>query len=106
MKAFADATLDEITRRLVDEFHPLKIILFGSHAWGEPNRNSDVDIMVIIESSDEKPAKRDIRARRRLLDIDVPMDIFVKTRAEFDVFSGVKASLERAIVERGKLLYG
>lgn len=102
----ASSDLKEITRLLVDEFHPLKIILFGSHAWGAPNASSDVDIMVIVEDSDENPVKRDMRARRRLRDIDVPMDIIVKTRAEFDAFAGVKASLERAVLERGKLLYG
>lgn len=106
MKTIAIGALDEITRRLVGEFHPLKIIMFGSHAWGEPTDDSDVDIMVIVADSDEKPVRRDMRARRLMVDIDVPMDIIVKTRAEFDYYTGVKASLERAIVDKGRILYG
>lgn len=106
MKTIPQATLEEMTRLLVDEFHPLKIILFGSHAWGEPTEDSDVDIMVIVEKSDEKPIKRDIRARKKLFGIGVPMDVLVKTREEFDYFARVKATLEWWVSERGRVLYG
>lgn len=106
MKTIPPGTLEEMTRRLVDEFHPLKIILFGSHAWGEPTEDSDVDIMVIVEKSDEKPIKRDIRARKKLIGISVPMDVLVKTQDEFDYFANVKATLEWWVSERGRVLYG
>lgn len=106
MKTIPPGTLEEMTRRLVDEFHPLKIILFGSHAWGEPTEDSDVDIMVIVEKSDEKPIKRAIRAHKRLMGLHVPKDVLVKTRDEFDYFAKVKATLEWWVSERGKVLYG
>jgi predicted nucleotidyltransferase len=106
MKTIPPGTLEEMTRKLVEEFRPLKIILFGSHAWGEPSEESDVDIMVIVEESDEKPIKRDIRARKTLFKIGVPMDVLVKTREEFDYFAKVKATLEWWVNERGMVLYG
>jgi predicted nucleotidyltransferase len=37
--------LHEIVQRLVDEFHPERIILFGSHAWGTPTNDSDIDLL-------------------------------------------------------------
>ena len=37
--------LEDITRRLVAEFTPETIILFGSHAWGQPDENSDLDLL-------------------------------------------------------------
>ena len=37
-----EATLTEITRRLVATYQPEQVVLFGSHAWGEPDENSDV----------------------------------------------------------------
>ncbi|MBI5215439.1 MAG: nucleotidyltransferase domain-containing protein [Ignavibacteriae bacterium] len=106
MKIISKELLEEITRRLVEEFQPHKIILFGSHAWGTPNDDSDVDICVIVEQSTEAPARRASRAYRCLRGVRVSKDILVKTRSEFDRYFSVPASLERAVAEKGKLLYG
>lgn len=106
MKHLASSILDEITRRLVAEFQPERVILFGSHAWGEPTEDSDVDLMVIVPVSNEKPVKRAMRARRSLLSVNVPMDILVKTHQEFERYRHVRASLEHLVAERGRVLYG
>jgi predicted nucleotidyltransferase len=39
-------------RAIAEEFHPDKIILFGSHAYGTPNEDSDVDLLVVMPSRD------------------------------------------------------
>ena len=39
--------LRQITRRIVDEFQPERIVLFGSYAYGKPTINSDIDILVV-----------------------------------------------------------
>ncbi len=41
-----DTLLSEMVAKIVKHFHPEKIILFGSRAWGEPTRESDLDILV------------------------------------------------------------
>ena len=105
MKNVSEHILKEMTRRLVAEFDPEQIFLFGSHAWGNPNKDSDVDLMVIVSHSNLKPIERAVRARRCLSDFQVPKDILVKTRSEFDRFREVYASLECEILERGKVLY-
>jgi predicted nucleotidyltransferase len=46
--------IQEITRRLVAEFDPEQIFLFGSYAWGIPNEDSDVDLLVIVTQSDAR----------------------------------------------------
>ena len=97
--------LQEITHRLVDEFRPEEIILFGSHAWGEPNEDSDLDLLVIVSHSDLSPARRAMRAHRCLQGLNVSKDILVRTRAEVERFRHVQASLERQIFERGTVLY-
>jgi len=43
--------LKEIVQRLVDEFHPERIILFGSHVWGTPSQDSDIDLLISIQRS-------------------------------------------------------
>ena len=66
MQSVAEEVLPEIVRRLVAEFDPEQIILFGSRAWGEPQPDSDYDLMVIVTRSDEKPTRRATRAHRCL----------------------------------------
>ncbi len=96
----------EVVRRLVDEFHPEVIYLFGSHAWGQPNADSDLDLLVIIPDSKEKPIQRAVRAQRSLRGVRAAVDVLVKTRKEFERNIPVKASLEAQITREGKLLYG
>ncbi len=96
----------EIIRRLVDEFHPETIYLFGSHAWEKPTFGSDMDLLVIIENSRQKPIQRAVRAQRSLRGVKAAIDVLVKTRREFERYTSVKASLEAQITREGKLLYG
>ncbi|OGO43414.1 MAG: DNA polymerase III subunit beta [Chloroflexi bacterium RBG_16_57_9] len=95
-----------MTQRLVAEFQPEQIILFGSHAWGTPDEDSDVDLLVIVTESDAPPAQRATRAYRTLREMLVPLDVLVKTRAEVERFRHVHASLECEILELGRVLYG
>ncbi len=105
MKNVSDDILNEMTRRLVAEFDPEQIFLFGSRAWGKPNEDSDVDLLVIVSQSNLKPIERMISARHCLRDFQIPKDILVKTRSEFDRFREVYASLESEILDRGRVLY-
>jgi predicted nucleotidyltransferase len=96
----------EINRRLVAEFDPDQIILFGSHAWGMPGEDSDVDLLVIVPDTDERPSARAARGHRCLRGIPLPMDLIVKSRGEMARSARVSASLEAEILDRGKVLYG
>ncbi len=105
MIADVETILQEMTRRLVAEFQPCQIYLFGSHAWGEPHEDSDVDLLVIVPDSAESRLERGLRARQCLRDLPIPKDILVKTQSEVNRFSRVYASLECEILERGVKLY-
>lgn len=96
----------EMIQRLVDEFQPETIYLFGSHAWGNPEMGSDIDLLVIVTSSRQKPVHRAARAQRSLHGVKAPIDVLVKTRKEFEKYIPVKASLEAQITRQGRLLYG
>ena len=91
--------------RLKAEFQPEEIYLFGSHAWGVPTDDSDVDLMVIVPESDERPIRRMQRAHVCLIGIGFAKDILVNTRAEFDRYRHLKAALSHKIAESGKILY-
>lgn len=96
----------EIVRRLVAEFEPEAVYLFGSHAWGLPHSDSDLDFMVIISDSDQPAIVRARRAQRSLRGVLAPVDVLVKTRSEFERYRPVRASLEARVYAEGRLLYG
>lgn len=96
---------DEITGCLVDSFDPEQIFLFGSYAWGTPSEGSDIDLLVIVDESDLRPAKRATLAHRCLRDIGIAKDILVRTRAEAEKYRNIHASLESLIFEKGVILY-
>ena len=92
--------------RLKAEFQPEQIFLFGSHAWGTPHEDSDVDLMVIVRESGERGIRRMQRAHHCLGDLDLSKDVFVQTRAEFDRYRHLRASIQHQILQDGRKLYG
>ena len=106
MKSISPELINEVTRRLAAEFQPEQVWLFGSHAWGQPDEGSDLDLLVVVPHSDERPVRRAQRAHRCLSGIGVATDILVKTRAEVERFRNVRPSLEFLIFRRGRLIYG
>lgn len=105
MKHLDEAILHTMTDRLVAEFDPEQIFLFGSHAWGIPTEDSDVDMYVIVPESSERPLKRAQRAIACLGGMKIPKDILVRTRTEAEKYRNVYASLESQIFEKGRVLY-
>ena len=73
--------INAVVRKIVAEFNPEKIILFGSYAYGKPNIDSDVDLLVVMES-DERPAPRTSRVIKAVHGKTFPMDLLVRTPAE------------------------
>lgn len=106
MKTIPQGLLDQAIDRLKTEFQPDEIFLYGSHAWGTPHDNSDVDLLVIVPDSDEPPIRRSQRAHRCLRGLRLPKDVLVETRQEVNRVKDLRASLENAILNRGRRLYG
>lgn len=98
--------LADITRRLVDTYHPEQIILFGSQAWGVPNESSDVDLLVVVDRSDEPAWHRARKGYLSLFGVGVPCDVTVRTADEVARETAVPASLMHKIVADGRVIYG
>ena len=106
MKTITKDLLETVTQRLVAEFQPEQVWLYGSHAWGNPHDDSDVDLLVVVSQSDETPIRRSQRAHRCLRGLRMPKDVLVETRQEVDRVKESKTSLENTILSRGRRLYG
>lgn len=96
--------LDEIVRRIVAALDPERIILFGSYAGGVPNADSDVDLFVVMET-ELPPARRELEVCRLLRPRPFPVDIIVKTPAEYQRIIVDTADFFRDSILRGRILF-
>lgn len=94
----------EIVARIVEAIHPLKIILFGSYAYGNPTPGSDVDLVVITETPLPK-RKTSVAIWNLLGYIPLPKDIIVTSLEEFDFYSHEAGSVMRTANEKGVVIY-
>lgn len=90
--------------RIVEQFSPASIILFGSQARGDVNKSSDVDLLVVLN---ERVNKRQaaIEIRRTLRDLPVAKDILVTTPDEFSRERHVVGTIAYAAFREGKVVY-
>ena len=97
--------IEEVKNRLVDVYDPLSVYLFGSYAWGRPDEDSDLDLLVVIEKSDKYRPLRAIPGHHVLFGLDIAKDIIVYTREEFDRSTKDPRSFAHKIKNKGKRLY-
>lgn len=98
--------IKEIVRRIISESKPEKIILFGSYAYGTPNEDSDIDILVVKAKMQSKIEEYS-RIRRRLMGMGFPFDIIVTTPEEYEFYStNWKNSILAEAREKGIVLHG
>jgi predicted nucleotidyltransferase len=99
-----DTLLADITRRIVEKFQPYKVVLFGSYAYGTPDPDSDVDLLVVMDS-DEPMAQRIRRVTEVAKVRFLPMDIIVRTPDEMAQRLVMGDFFLAEILDKGKVLY-
>ncbi len=97
-------TLEQITRSIVENFHPQRLILFGSRARGDERRDSDVDLL-IVAPSDQPRWQRVVPVYRALAGLGVPKDIVWWTPEEIAEWRGVKTHFINTVLREGIVLY-
>jgi predicted nucleotidyltransferase len=101
----ADVPMREIrrfARQVAEQFHPEKIILFGSYAYGQPHEDSDVDILVVMDAPNEFNQAVKIRLA---VDARFPMDLLVRTPKTMEWRLREGDWFLREVVAKGKVLY-
>ena len=97
----------KIEKEIVSKLRPIKpirIILFGSYAYGHPDQNSDLDLCVVIDSPDNKSEKKKL-IRSLLSSIQVAKDILTPSAEEFNFYKNEFGSVYREIDKKGKVLW-
>ncbi len=98
------AQINEITKRIVKNLKPKKIILFGSYANGTPTEESDLDLL-IIKDSDLPSHLQNRKVRRLLFDFKVPVDVIVKTSKEFEMYKDIIGTIIYPANKFGRVIY-
>ena len=89
-------------RQIAKRFQPDKIILFGSYAYGTPNADSDVDLLVIMPADNQLSKAGRIRA---VFPAPFAMDLIVRTPKNLGWRLEEGESFHTEIVSKGKILY-
>ena len=101
---FNETFMKSVVDRIVNKFHPRRVILFGSHATGQSRPHSDIDLFIEMES-ELTPARRSQAVAEALGEDDWMFDIIVYTPEEFQATKQIIGMLPYIVEQEGKVLY-
>jgi predicted nucleotidyltransferase len=97
------AHIRQLCTRIAREFKPEKIILFGSHAYGQPTPESDLDVLVVMQVAGD-PLEQAVTILNRL-NLLLPIDLLVRAPQQIQQRLEMGDSFMRDIIERGRVMY-
>ncbi|HMF17119.1 MAG TPA: nucleotidyltransferase domain-containing protein [Gemmataceae bacterium] len=97
------SAIKRFARHIVERFHPRKIILFGSYAYGTPTLDSDVDILVVMPTRNQ--VEQAVRIDEAIEERGFPLDLLVRTPKTLEKSLRWGDGFMKEIVTRGKILY-
>ncbi len=91
--------------RLVSEFRPRAIYLFGSHASGQAREDSDIDLLVVLEDDSEWLSTLGRRGYGALRPTSLPVELHFRSQESLDRFGSVTGTFEQEVLRTGERLY-
>lgn len=99
------ALIEEAGRRLQRAAPEARVLLFGSHARGDGDANSDLDFLVIEPQVADRAAES-VRLRRALRGLLAPMDIIVVSEQQVEEWGEVPGTVVHAALAEGRVVHG
>lgn len=96
--------IEEVKKRLIDTFNPVEIYIFGSYAWGSPDEESDLDLLIVVDHYEDK-YKALVEGYKALESMPIPKDILIFNKAEFEQCAENKTKICYVVRKKGKLIY-
>ena len=99
-------TIEEVTRRLVDFYHPVRIYLFGSEARGDAGPDSDLDFCVILPDDAPGSLYKAAGVHRNLWGVRASVDVVRLAQGDFERRAAhVVSSLPATVMREGRIVY-
>ncbi len=95
--------IEKLSKDIADAFHPDRIILFGSYAHGNPSKDSDVDLLIVMPCQGKQIDKA-VEVRMKVKP-PFPVDILVRTPEKLAERLSLGDTFLQEILEKGKVLY-
>ena len=102
-KKISAEAIEAVVRQIAERFQPERIILFGSYAYGQPGPGSDLDLLVVMDTS-LKEVEQAVRICREI-DYHFGLDLIVRTPATLSRRLALGDPFIREAVQKGKVLY-
>ena len=99
-----DGLVENIVAKIVEAYHPARIVLFGSRARGEARSDSDVDLLVVYDGPLNR-REAEIGIRRLFTPQTFSMDLVVLTSDEFERQKRVASTIGRIADREGVLCH-
>ncbi|MBI5408058.1 MAG: nucleotidyltransferase domain-containing protein [Nitrospirae bacterium] len=99
-----DNILKETVQRILSVVQPKKVLLFGSASRGEMHKDSDIDILVVVQSGTHR-RKTAQKIYRNMIGVGFAVDIIVVTDDDMEEFKDNLGMVIRPALEEGKILY-
>ena len=96
--------IEAVAKRIAEKFPVQKILLFGSYAYGEPEEESDVDLLVVMET-DKRPIQHTLDIIRSLSPLRFSIDVIVRSEKEIQRRISQGDWMLKDAYEKGRLLY-
>jgi uncharacterized protein len=97
--------IQEATKRLVEVYQPEVVYLFGSYAWGEPDEDSDIDLMIVVNDAVNVEWTAYKKGKWAIRDMKITNDILVENKRIFRDRGKHPSMLEHQIATKGLKLY-
>lgn len=99
-----EGILDEATQRLVEAAHPEKIILFGSYARGDFDKDSDLDLLVILPTVHDR-FEETVRLYKVLRRLGMPVDVVLYSAEQVEERRNLRGTMLYHALNEGRVLY-
>jgi len=105
-KKKAELAIQEIAQKIQTHYKPNKIVLFGSYAYGKPNRDSDID-MFIVRGTTKRRIDRFVEVKKLVYDANrrIPFSPIVYTPKEVKQRLSLGDDFVKEILDKGRVLY-
>ena len=97
--------INSVKLKLIETYKPHAIYIFGSYAWGTPNEDSDLDVLIIVNKLTNTRHRMLVKGHSALTNLRLSKDLLLYSKDEFEELSEDKMALCYRVKREGLQIY-